>query len=119
MTLALKRLKVYLKLGAIGAVIVLGLLVVLMNRQNTADIWLFRGYEDVNVLWLILVTSGVSILGWWGLGKLVRVVRELREVRRLSRQEAERQAQERLARELAERERRIDEKLRRSIAEEP
>ena len=118
MTLALKRLKAYLKLIAIFVVIAIVLLVILMNRGNTADIWLFRHYHDVNVVWLILVTSIASVAGWWGIRRLFKVVRELRQVRRLKKQEIDRQEQSRLARELAERERRIDEKVRRSITEE-
>ena len=118
MTLALRSLKVYLKLTAIGAVAVVVLLVILMNRHNTADIWLFRRYEDVNVLSLIAVTSVVAVSVWWGVRKLFKVIRELREVRHLTRQERERQSQRQLADELAEREKRIDEKVRRSITEE-
>ena len=118
MALALKHVKVYLKLIAIVAFIVMALLVVLMNRDNTADIWFFGRSPDVNVLWLIAVTSGASILGWWAVSKVFRVVRELREVRRLRRNELQADEQRRLARELAEREKRIDEKIRRSITEE-
>ena len=118
MTLALKRVKVYLKLIATCAVVVIVLLVVLMNRRNTADVWFFGRYRDVNVVWLILVTSVASVLGWWGVRKIFRVLRELRQVRQLRRKQVEAEEQRRLARELAEREKRIDEKVRRSITEE-
>jgi len=119
MTLALKRVKVYLKLIATCTVVVIVLLVVLMNRSNTADVWFFGRYRDVNVVWLIAVTSVSSVLGWWGVRRVFRVVRELREVRRARRKELQLDEQRRLADELAEREKKIDEKIRRSITEEP
>ena len=119
MTLALKHVKVYLKLIAIGAVVAIVLLVILMNRRNTADVWLFGRYRDVNVVWLIMVTSVSSVLAWWGVRKVFRVVRELRQVRQARRRELGLEKQRRLAEELAEREKKIDEKIRRSITEEP
>ena len=118
MTLAFKQVKAYLKLIAIVAVVAIVLLTILMNRANTADVWFFGRYPNVNVVWLIVVTSVSSIVGWWGVRKVFQVVRELREVRRLKSKEVQDEEQRRLARELAEREKRIDEKLRRSITEE-
>ena len=118
MPLALKRVKVYLKLIAIGLVAGVVLLVVVKNRENSADIWFFRGYEQVNVLWLILITAIVSVAGWWGIRKVTGVLREFREVRRQRKAELQTSEQRRLAQELAEREKRIDQKLRRSITEE-
>ena len=116
MALALKRVKVYLKSAAILAGTVAVLLVVVMNRNHTADFWFFHKYENVGVLWLILATATSSILVWWGAGKVVGVVRDLRELRRT--REAERLAVNQSLRdqELTEREKRIDEKIRRSIA---
>jgi len=118
MVLALKRLKVYLKLSAIGVVVLVVLLVVLMNREHKADIWFFKYYEGVPVLWLILVTALSSVAGWWGVSKIFRVLRELKEVRQAQSAEKQRLEQKRLAEELANREREIDEKIRRSIREE-
>ena len=115
---ALKRLKVYLKLIAIGAVVFVLLLVVLMNREYKADVWLFKYYQDVPVLGLILVTALSSVVSWWGISKIFRVLRELKEVRQVQRAEQLRREQQRLADELAHRERQIDEKIRRSIREE-
>ncbi|GMU21952.1 MAG: hypothetical protein AMXMBFR13_20400 [Phycisphaerae bacterium] len=119
MALALKRIKVYLKLTAIVTVVVLVLLIVLKNQEYRTDIWFFRQYEQINVLWLILITAVCSIAGWWLVSKIFSTLRELRELRRTRQSEEELARQRRLAQELAERERRIDEKIRRSIAEGP
>ena len=118
MSLALKSIKVYLKLSAIVAVVLLILLIILMNKENKADIWMFGDYQDVNVLWLLLIRAVSSIASWWLVIKIFATLRELRELRR-ARQTRENMAeQQRLAQELAEREKRIDEKLRRSITDE-
>jgi hypothetical protein len=119
MKLALKRLQVYLKLVAILAVIAAVLIIILMNQEHTADIWFFGKYEDVNVLWLILITSVSSILGWWGIRKIFGVMRELAEVRRLAQADRQLSEQRRLAQELAEREKRIDQKIGESIRQVP
>ncbi len=119
MKLVLRRVKVYAKLILILAAIVLTLVVVLKNQENTADIWFFKPYTDINVLWLILIIAVSSVVGWWGIRKIFGVLRELREVRRAAEADRRLQEQQRLARELAERERRIDAKVVRSIRQEP
>jgi hypothetical protein len=117
MALALRRIKVYVKLGATIAVVGAVLLVVLMNLNRTADVWFFHTYEKVPTFWLILVTAVSAIVGWWGIRKVVGVIRDLRELRASKVVERQREEQHRLAEELAEREKRIDEKLRRSITD--
>ena len=119
MPLAVKRIKVYGKFIAVTAVLGAGLLVVLMNLTRKADVWFFRDYREVPTVWLILVTAVVAIAGWWSFRKIVGVIRDLRELR-LARQAQRRdEQQQRLAQEIAEREKRLDEKLRRSITSEP
>jgi hypothetical protein len=118
MTLALKRIKVYLKLIAIVAVVAVILLIVLMNLDKRTDVWFFKDYLQVNVLWLILITAVSSIACWWIVLKVFGTLRELRGLRQARADQQKIGEQQRLARELAEREKRIDEKLRRSITEE-
>ncbi len=118
MALALRRIKVYVKLGATVVGVVLGLLVVLMNLNRTADVWFFHDYRQVPTFWLILVAAVTAIIGWWGVRKIAGVVRDLRELRASRATEQQREEQRRLADELAEREKRIDEKLRRSISDQ-
>jgi len=118
MSLALKRIKVYLKLTAIVAVVAIILLIVAKNQEYKANIWFFGMYEQVNVLWLILITAVSSIASWWILIKIFGTIRELRELRKARQTREQMAQQQRLSQELAEREKRIDEKLRRSITEE-
>ena len=60
----------------------------------------------------------MAIVGWWGVRKVVGVLRDFRDLQRAK--EAQRQVDEqrRLADEAAQREKRIDEKLHRSITED-
>jgi len=116
MPLALNRAKVYLKLTLILAVLLAVLLVALMNRRRTVDIWFFHDYSGIPVLWLILVTSVTSVLVWWGGRRVFSVLRELREIRREALAETMLTEQRRLAEDMAEREKRIDEKVKRSIS---
>ena len=118
MGLALKQFKVYLRLGAIIAVVLIALLIVFMNRNHKADIWFFGYYQQINVIWLILVTAIVSVLGWWVVSKIISVVREVSQVRRSVKTEKRLDEQRRMADQLTDREKRIDEKISRSIKEE-
>lgn len=113
--LALRRIKVYLKLTLIVAVVVIGLLVIGMNRKHETDVWFFHSFQDVNVVSLMLITAVASIVAWWGIVRLTGLWREIRELRRQERTNAELAEQKRLARELADREKRIDEKVRQAI----
>lgn len=117
MSLALKRIKVYLKLTLIATVLAVILLIVLMNRNYKADIWFFKDYPQVNILWLLLVTAVISIASWWIVTKIFATLRDLRRLRSDQAKQQQLAEQQRLARELAEREKRIDEKLRRSISD--
>ena len=118
MRLALQRVKVYLKLTAILAVVAVILVIVLRNLDNTADVWFFKDYKQKSVLLLILITAASSIASWWIVSRIFGTLRELRGLRRAREAQQRIDEQQRLARELAEREKRIDEKLRRSITEE-
>jgi len=110
MTLVLRRIKVYLKLLAIL------LSIVLKNLDRTVNVWFFGEYEGINVLWLILITAVSAIVGWWGFLKVFGVLRELREVRAATEANRRLEAQRQFAEEMALRERRIDEKVKRSIS---
>lgn len=117
MGLALRRIKVYCKLALMVAVAGVVLLIVVCNRQNEANVWFFKDYEKVNVLYLILIT-GVSSIGLFWVTMRIRGVLHEASLMRQERHSAEKLAeQKRLSDEIADREKRIDEKLRRSIAE--
>ena len=106
------------RLGLMAAVAVVILLVVVCNRQNEADVWFFTKFEKVNVLYLILVTAVSSVVLFWAIMRIRGVIREVHLVREERRNAEQAARQKKLAEELADREKRIDEKLRRSIESE-
>lgn len=118
MGLALRRIKVYSKLGAIIAVAVVLLILIVKNKGNTADVWLFHRFEDVNVLYLILITAVVAVLLWWIVRRVFKIIRDVQEFRRESKERKVEAEHQRRQQELSDQERRIDEKLRRSISDE-
>jgi uncharacterized integral membrane protein len=114
MSLAIKRIKVYLQLVLLVALIGAILLVVFKNRNNTAHIWFFgltHADRPINVLWLLAWTASATLLiakvAWFMRGLL----RNIREVKRM--EEATATAKEQLRREadLTQRERAVNAKL--------
>jgi len=117
MSLAMKRLTVYLR--ALVVLLVLGAvgLVLFKNRSYSVQLWFFNltdASKPVNVVWVMVWTAGFTRAAWWVISfarGMVRDYRELKRQRALA--EAERSHQQRAA-ELDERERRIAEQLKRA-----
>ncbi len=117
MSLAFKRLKVYLRLLLVLAVTGALALVLLMNRSHRVEFWFF-GVTDadkpVNVVWLMLTTASATLLTWRLFifaGGLRRDMRELKQLRVI---EQARKEQDKRGVDLEVRERRIDEILKRA-----
>ncbi len=103
----MKRVSVYLKLGFVVAVVFVVTLVVIYNRRNVVDVWFFKSYEQINVLWLMLVTSAGSVVTWWLLTATFGVWRDMRELAAESERKRMEQEQRELARKLVDAEKRI------------
>ena len=113
LTVYLRALVVLLVLGAIGVVL-------FENRSYSVQLWFF-GLTDaskpVNVVWVMVWTAGFTRAAWWVISFTRGMVRDYRELKRQRAfAEAERNHQERAA-ELDERERRIEEKLKRAACD--
>lgn len=121
MSLAIKRFKVYVRVTLIVVVAVAIGLVLFKNRDNKVSFWFFGVTEDgtqINVVWLMLCTAVGTLLSWWVFSFGWGLWRDLREVKR---QQAVDRATKELAKreaELDERDRRIDQKLKRAITQE-
>lgn len=114
----LNQIKVYLKLTVLVSLTLVGGLVVYKNRDHQVNVWFFRAFTSINVLWLMLCTIGGTLVTWWLLSVSVGVWRDVRE---LSRQSADRKGVEEQAtraRLLEEKEKRLDEKLQRALGDE-
>ena len=121
MSVAFRQLGVYVR-GAIVLVVAAAIgLVLFKNRGNEVSFWFFGVTEDgtqINVVWLMLCTAVGALLSWWVFSFGWGLWRDLREVKR-------QQAMDRVTKELAQREaelderdRRIDQKLKRAITQE-
>ena len=119
MTLAIKQVKVYLRTIAVALVVGAVGLVLFKNRTNYVEVWFFGltdGSKKVNVVWLMLSTALGTLTVWRVVWFARGLWRDLREVARLKAiEEADQQHKQRAA-ELEERERRIEEKLKRAAA---
>ncbi|HEY3244590.1 MAG TPA: hypothetical protein VGM03_14715 [Phycisphaerae bacterium] len=119
MKLAFRKFKVYAKLVVIIAAALVTLLVVYNNHDQRASVWFFGEYQNINVLWLMACTAAAAILVYW----ILRITRGVLHDMRAAQQEEQLRAREaaaaQRARELEERERRLDDKLKRAIGDQP
>ena len=118
MSLAFKRFKVYVRCTLIVAAAVAIGLVLVKNRDNRVAFWFFGLTEEtgrINVVWLMLCTAVGTLVSWWVFSFGWGLWREVREVRRLEASKHTAEEFEKRETELNERERRIDESLKRAI----
>lgn len=109
---AFRQFKLYCKLVAVGAVVVLILVTLIYNRDNEADVWFFKTYKEVNVINLMLATALGAIVGFWVLSHSFKIYREWRQV---GKDKAAQQREQRLVhreRQVREQEQRLSEQLR-------
>src|SRR3989304_3036390 len=119
MTLAIKKVKVYLRTIAVALVVGAVGLVLFKNRTNYVEVWFFGLTDEskkVNVVWLMLSTALGSLTVWRVVWFARGLWRDMREVARLKTIEEADQKHKQRAAELEERERRIEEKLKRAAA---
>ena len=113
----MNRLTVYLR-GAVVLLVVGAIgLVLFKNRHYSVNLWFF-GLTDankpVNVVWVMVWTAGITRAAWWVFSftrGLIRDYRQMKSDRQAA--EVERMRLQRAA-ELDERERRLDDKLKRA-----
>lgn len=121
MSLAFKQVKVYSKLvvflvlaGAIAAILI-------KNRHHEVNVWFFGlvdAAQPVNVVWLMVWTAIGAVVSWWILRTALTLVKDMRELRRDERIREREKSQQELAKKLQDQERRIDEKIQKTISQE-
>jgi len=118
MRLVFKQIKVYARLVALVALALVVAAVVVKNTDNKVNVWFFKSYESVHVLWLILFTSVGSILAWWILTATIGVWRDVRQLHRATALDRAQKDQLQRAKELAAAEERLDRKLKQSAGDD-
>ena len=119
MSLTFKRVKVYLRTSIVVVVVGAIGLVLFQNRSNRVAFWFFGLTDEdkrTNVVLLMLWTGAGTLTTWRILSFARGLWRDLREVSRLKAIEEATKLQQQRAAEIDERERRIEEKLKRTAA---
>jgi hypothetical protein len=118
-SVVLTKIRLYARLTLFVALAVVIAMVVFKNRQHRVTIWFFATFESINVLWLMLCTAGASLVSWWILSTTRSVWRDMRELFRLQQVEQRDATLKKREDDIAEAEKRIDQKIKRAIDSEP
>lgn len=106
-----------------GAVALLLVLVLVLNWNNRATVWFFHKFEDIPIIWLLLVTGFGAIVAAWVTKGFFRVMSDWSRLRHQAENSRKLKDQQQLANELAEQEKRIDDKIQHTLqapdAQEP
>ena len=115
MSLAFRKLRTYARLTLMVAVAVVVVLVLFKNRNHRATFWFFHRYEDINVVWLLVITAAASVMAAWLTRGVFQVIKEVKRIRTEEESKRILQDQATRAQELLEQEKRIDAKLKASL----
>jgi hypothetical protein len=77
--MTMQKLKSWVRLILTIAIILAAGLIILLNRGNHADLWLFHSFTDVSVIWLLIVTSLVTLVGYWIVKGVYRAYRDVKQ----------------------------------------
>lgn len=80
--MALGKAKAWVRLIVLVVLVAAAGLVVAKNWGRTANLWLFHSFDNIPVLWLMVVTAVASIVGWWMIGGLRGAYQQVRKTRR-------------------------------------
>lgn len=111
----IKRFVIYCKVTFLCLLFVAVIVLVAQNWGYKTRFWPGASEKEVPTLWLILITSVLSILFFWVLTKTRRVFTELAEVRAQHAEERKKAEQQERSQALTEQERRIDEKIKKAM----
>ncbi len=75
------KVKVWTKFISILVIIFAILLIIFMNRNNKVDLWVFHNFENIAVLWVIIISAVGAIIGWKCLGIVRQTVLELKQLK--------------------------------------
>jgi len=75
------KVKVWSKFIGILIIIFAIVLVIFMNRNNKVDIWIFHKFENIAVLWVIIISALGALIGWKCLGIVRQTIKELKQLK--------------------------------------
>lgn len=113
-----KQLIVYTKVTGMCLAGIAVVLVVFMNRNYETRFWPGATDRDLPVLWLMLGSGVSSVIAYWLLTRIRRVMKDVAELAKEKKRSEETAAQARRAAELEQQEKRIDEKLSQALGDQ-
>lgn len=77
-----QKIKAWARLILLVVLILEIVLIVFKNQDNKANLWLFFGVQlnQVHVIWLMVVTVLVTLVGFWVLKGVYRAYRDVKRV---------------------------------------
>lgn len=114
----IKQIFVYTKVTCVCLLLAAIVVLIVKNWGFQTRFWPGAAHQDVPTLWLMLVTSLVSIVAYWILSKLRHVFADLAELRADRAQRKAIAEQEHRSKALQEQERRIDKKIQKALEED-
>ena len=78
--MSIKRFFAWVRLILTVLIIVSAIIVILGNQDNKTDLWvLFHTFKQIPVIWLILVTAGVTLVGFWIIKGVYKAYRDVKQ----------------------------------------
>jgi len=80
MAVAFDQFKLYTRMALMFSAVALIATVLFFNRNHDTDVWFFHPFHQVNVVWVMVVTSVASVVSFWLLTQVIAVRRDLRRL---------------------------------------
>jgi hypothetical protein len=77
--MTMKKFKAWVRLVVTLILLFLVILIIAKNSDNQASLWFFHTY-NIAVIWLLIVTSLVSVVGFWIIKGVYRAFKDVRHV---------------------------------------
>jgi uncharacterized integral membrane protein len=77
--MTMKKIKAWVRLVGTIILVLLIILIIVMNRNNRTNLWLFYDFQQIAVIWLLIVTALVSGAGIWIIKGVYRAFKDVKQ----------------------------------------
>jgi len=75
----MQKIKAWVRLILTIAIILAAVLIIFKNWENQTNLWLIYSFKDVPVIRLLIVTSLVTLVGFWIVKGVYRAYRDVKQ----------------------------------------